>query len=90
MHNYGADISRLTMMVLRCGLILLELLGLLHLPRLFSLQFERLVLGRYGAKRAGCLFAYADKELTKAAVLALCARTGCTPANNSAVPMRQC
>ena len=60
MHNYGADISRLTMMVLRCGLILLELLGLLHLPRLFSLQFERLVLGRHGAKRAGCLFAYAD------------------------------
>jgi hypothetical protein len=49
------------MMALRGGLILLELPGLSHLPRLFSLQFERLVLGRHRAKRAGCLFAYADE-----------------------------
>jgi hypothetical protein len=33
------------MMALCCGLVLLELLGLLHLSRLLALQFERLVLG---------------------------------------------
>ena len=45
MDNQRAHIARLTMMALRCGLVLLELLRLLHLPCLFPLQFERLVLG---------------------------------------------
>jgi hypothetical protein len=42
MDNQHARIARLTMMALRCGLVLL---GLLHLSRLFSLQFQRLMLG---------------------------------------------
>jgi hypothetical protein len=42
MDNQRARIARLTMMALRCGLVLL---GLLHLPCLFPLKFERLVLG---------------------------------------------
>ena len=59
--NQRARIARLTMMALRCGLVLLELLGLLHLSRLFPLQFERLVLGGHRIERAGGLLAYPNK-----------------------------
>jgi hypothetical protein len=61
MDNHRACISRLAMMALRRGLILLELLCLLHLLRLFPLQFQRLVLFCQRAERAGCLFADADE-----------------------------
>ena len=50
MDNQRARIARLTMMALRRGLVLL---GLLHLSRLFPLQFERLVLGGQRPECAG-------------------------------------
>ena len=48
-------------MALCGGLVLLELLRLLHLSRLFPLQFERLVLHSHRIKRAGRLLADADE-----------------------------
>ena len=61
MDNQRARIARLTMMALRCGLVLLELLGLLHLSCLFPLQFERLMLHSHGAERAGYLLTYPNE-----------------------------
>jgi len=63
MDNQRARIARLTMMALRRGLVLLELLGLLHLPRLFPLQFERLVLHGHRIKCAGRLLADPDEGI---------------------------
>ena len=72
MDNQRASIARLTMMALRRSLVLLELLRLLHLSRLFPLQFERLVLGGQRPECAGGLFADANERIDQGGGVALC------------------
>ena len=61
MDNQRVHIARLTMMALRCGLVLLEPLLLPLRLHLLTLEFERLMLHSHGAERAGYLLTYPNE-----------------------------